>query len=180
MFSVRAVNGKRVLLLGLAFAALAAVAALLTSGGHVGLRADAGLPTPLSNLFPPGANITPGPTSTPIAPPQGVGLITESEARAIGLRVAGLSGDSVDASSVSSQLRTAADTGHTNGHVPDYPLWFISAKGIFHPSFGNGQGTFSTITVYIDAITGSIFGVEMRDQLRVPSPRPAAWLPMIH
>ncbi len=162
---------KVTLLLGISAAVVVAVFAskALLSPGAERTVAEEAPALPFGSA--PGAP-TPGPTSTPIAAPEGAALITEDEARDIGLRSAqahtpqGAVGPDAEAAIVSVDLGTAGDGGGMALYDEDYPVWRVSATGTFISGFGQA-GTeirqYNKITFRVDALDGSIMGFQLTD-----------------
>ncbi len=159
-----------VLLAGIAavVAAVFASKAVLTSGPEW-TAAQQAADSPVD--VPPGAP-TPGPTSTLIAPPEDAAPITEDEARQTALRSVqnSAAAGGTPPEIVSVVLVTARDVvvgddrSRLRDHTRDYPVWAVSATGIFAPTRWRAVAEpvyFSTMTVYVDAVNGNVMSVSM-------------------
>lgn len=156
---------KSLLLLGflaVVTVAVLSVRPLLTSGLE---DTEAGQSTSLPYGAPIGMeDVTPGPAFTPIAPRAGVDLVASADARELGEKVAGMNG-AIDPATMSVALGQAGDRNFPQ-YAPSYPLWIVTARGIFVPARGplRSQGReFNQITVFIDAVKGGVVAVEMTE-----------------
>lgn len=162
-------NGRTLLLVMVLAAIVGGITAtrvLLTSGAG-GIAATQ--PTSLPFVPAPGAGITPGPTLTPIPRPDSAVQITATKARELGVRV---SGGDVEDGTVSVTLEEAGDYSYFKSHEADYPVWIWTAKGAFHPSYGPrgvGRTEYQSARIFIDAITGEVMRVQLRDEVPVDS-----------
>ncbi len=80
---------------------------------------------------------------------------------------------SFDPTSVIVVLRRAADMRDFARYAGDYPIWVISARGLFIQAYGppapGGPGfapvSYRHESVFVDGMTGSVLGVQLDDSV---------------
>lgn len=120
------------------------------------------------------------PTPTPIQPPDTSERITADGARSIAAHViTGIPQDAavdleadlegtlgrIKGGSVAASLEQARDYDVLASLAASYPIWVVTAEGTFRPAFGNASSRFSEARIFLDAMTGSIVRVQLRNQL---------------
>ena len=119
----------------------------------------------------------PPPTSTPISP-TGAPVLTRDAVRRIALRQLDNAGTAVASSIVLEQHPVSAvPEAQISGHSADYPLWVVSASGVFRPDrwpAGVALMEFRRIVLFLDGVTGDVLGEEMSEPIAAPpTPTPA-------